>query len=124
MTGKRAAGRVPSWGENADDRPGPRAARRPEKSGGDLRHRAARYGLYRSLHLSDPALRPVARDERRRDWRAGERAARARPPFVDPYRRADGPVRHAPGHAVFRVDRDRAGAGVPAGALVLGPAAA
>ena len=43
---------------------------------------------------------------------------------VDPYRRVDGPFRHARGDARVRLDRDAAGAAVSAGAEFLGPVAA
>ena len=59
-----------------------------------------------------------------RDRHPGRGAIDPRPVPVDPYRRLDGPVRHARGHARLRLDRDAAGAAVSAGAQLLGPVAA
>ena len=75
-------------------------------------------------HFPDPALWPVAGVRRLRDRHPGRRALDPRLVSVDPYRRFDGPVRHAQGHPVLRVDRDGVGAAVSAGAGVLGAAAA
>ena len=60
-----------------------------------------------SVRGSHPALWPVAGDDREPDRASGRRAVAARGLSVDPYRRANGPVWYAPGHAVFRLDGDR-----------------
>src|SRR5579862_9748232 len=54
--------------KKADD---PAAPCRAQEPGGGLRHRVVRHGIHRSLHLPDPALRPLARHERGRSRGAG-----------------------------------------------------
>jgi hypothetical protein len=92
---------------------------RAEQSDTDLRRRPVRYGLHRFLHLPDPALRVVAWYERERDRPFGRRPVAARGVFIDPYRRVDGPVRHAPGDAVLCLVGDRVGTGLSVIAVVL-----
>src|SRR3984893_4481207 len=84
-----------------------------------LCRRAVRDGLHRVLQLSDPALWPLARYERRPDWDACRRAFVAGGVPVDPCRRAYGPVGHSPGCLVLCLDGDGLGAGLPAAAVVL-----
>src|SRR6516165_4493799 len=90
-------------GRRRPDEPDP--AGRIAQSGGDLHRRAFCDGLHRPLHLPDPALWPVARHERERDRPAGRRPLAAGGVLFDPYWRADGPVRHPPGHAVLCLER-------------------
>ena len=85
-----------------------------------LCRRAVQHGVCRFLYLPDPALWPVAGARRGRDRHPGGGALDPRLVPVDPYRRLDGPIRHAPGHLVLRVDGDGSGAAVSAGAGVLG----
>src|SRR5689334_14798283 len=93
-------------------------------SGFALCRRAVRDGLHRVLQLSDPALWPVARHERRPDWDACRRAFVAGRLPVDPCRRAYGPIGHSPGCLVLCLDGDGLGAGLPAAAVVLALTAA
>src|SRR5260370_8823113 len=62
-----------------------------------LCRRGPQHGVYRILRGPDPALRAVARVQRGRDRGPGRRPLAARAVLVDPYRRADGPVRDPPG---------------------------
>ena len=101
-----------------------RSRLRPAPAGLSLCGRAVQHGLCRFLYLSDPALRPVARARRLRDRHPRRGAIDPRPVPVDPYRRSDGPVRHARGDARVRLDRDAAGAAVSTGTQFLGPVAA
>src|ERR1700730_1694447 len=89
-----------------------------------LCRRAVRDGLHRVIQLSDPALWPLARYERRPDWDACRRAFVAGGVPVDPCRRAYGPVGHSPGCLVLCLDGDGLGAGLPAAAVVLALTAA
>ena len=116
-----ARAKRPDYGRNEEGNA--RSTGRVGQSGANLRRRPVRHGLHRLLYLSDPALRAVAGDEREPDRPLGRRPLAAGGVPVDPYRRADGPVRHAPGDLVFRLVGDRAGAGIPAGAVVLGAVA-
>src|SRR6516162_9804918 len=79
-----------------------------------------------SLQLSDPALWPLARHERRPDWDACRQAFVAGGVPVDPCRRADGPLGHLPGCFVLCLDGDGdgLGPGLPAAAVVLALTAA
>src|SRR5262249_16849229 len=92
-------------------------------AGLDLLRRAVRDGVHGFLHLFDPALRPVARHERRRNRHAGRRALAAGGLLVDPCWRADGPLRHAARDLVLRLDGNGLCADLSAGALVLAVAA-
>ena len=87
-----------------------------------VRRRAVQHGLCRFLHLSDPALRPVAGVRRLPDRDPGRRPFDRRHVPVDPHRRFDGPVRHPQSHPVFCLDGDGFGAPVSVSAVVLGPA--
>src|SRR6516225_4487149 len=81
--------------------------------------RTVQHGLCRFLHLPDSSLRPVAWIRCLRDRHPRRRSLSRRHVPGDPYRRFDGPVRHAQSHVVLCVDGDGFDAPVSADAVVL-----
>src|SRR5262249_18715238 len=88
-------------------------------AGLDLHRRAVCDGLHRILHFPDPAIRLLARYERGSDRHARRWAFATRGVFVDPRRRANGPLRDPPGNVILRLDGHGVGAALPAAAVVL-----
>ena len=89
-----------------------------------LRRRAVQHGLCRFPYLPDPAVRPVAWVRCLRGRHPCRRPVGRRHVSGDPYRRFDGPVRHAQSHAILCLDGDGFGAALSVSAVVLALVAA